>query len=164
MFGGWTRIIPEISIFHNAKSPPSNKARKLARKQATLLICMPQALTLLRSALSAPYPPGTSSKPLEFKLDVVEGAPTSDQLKTILSFLPTKTDVPAASVFLSAHPSSTSSTHADLSEVSKLGRDVPDALKWPVVVDWKAGKASIGDVNGVTSILEEIRRARDKDA
>jgi hypothetical protein len=34
-------------------------------------------------------------------------------------------------------------------------------LKWPIVVDWTGGKASIGDVEGVKGILEAIRKERD---
>ncbi|KAJ7057778.1 thioredoxin-like protein [Mycena amicta] len=149
MFSGWTRTLHEISIFHNATSPPSVKA-----------------LGMLRSALSAPYPAGKGSAPLQFNLEVVENTPTADQLKTILSFLPSKGDSApaAASVFLSAHPSSVgSSDAASLDSVSRLGRDRPSAFKWPVLVDWNAGTASVGDVEGVTSILEQLRQKRDGD-
>lgn len=34
-------------------------------------------------------------------------------------------------------------------------------FKWPVVVDWTGGRASIGDVEGVKEILEAIRKERD---
>ncbi|KAF7323848.1 RNase III domain-containing protein [Mycena kentingensis (nom. inval.)] len=143
MFSGWTRSLHEISIFHHPTSPPSVKA-----------------LGMLRSALSAPYP-DKGSEPLKFNLEVIEGAPTADQLNTILSFLPAKDDSApsAASVFLSAHPTSPSS--GDIDSISRLGRDRPNALKWPIVVDWNAGTASVGDVGGVTRILEELRKKRD---
>ncbi|KAJ6544837.1 thioredoxin-like protein [Mycena vulgaris] len=147
MFSGWTRTVPEISIFHNPKSPPSVKA-----------------LGLLRSALSAPYPPGKeAAAPLQFNLDVVEATPTADQLSAILSYLPSKHDTSPspASVFLSAHPSSASADGASLAAVSSIGRDKPSTFKWPVVVDWNAGKASVGDVDGVAGILELLRQKRD---
>jgi hypothetical protein len=35
------------------------------------------------------------------------------------------------------------------------------AFKWPVVVDWDGGRASVGDVDGVKAILEAIRQKRD---
>ncbi|KAJ7715032.1 thioredoxin-like protein [Mycena maculata] len=145
MFSAWTRTLHEISIFHHPGSPPSVKA-----------------LALLRSALSEPYPPG-ASKPLQFNLEVVESPPTADQLGTILSYLPSKNSTPdsAASVFLSAHPSSASAEGASVATVSSLGRDRPNAFKWPVVVDWNAGKASVGDVEGVKGILELLRQRCD---
>ncbi|KAJ7633708.1 thioredoxin-like protein [Mycena rosella] len=148
MFSGWTRT-PEISIFHNPASPQSVKA-----------------LGLLRSALAAPYPPDKGSAPLQFNLEVVEASPTPDQLSAILSYLPSKnSDAPsAASVFLSAHPSAASAEGASVAAVSSIGRDKPNAFKWPVVVDWSAGKASVGDVDGVKGILELLREKRDGEA
>ncbi|KAJ7151714.1 hypothetical protein C8R46DRAFT_491239 [Mycena filopes] len=128
LFSGWTRTLHEISIFHHAASPPSVKA-----------------LEILRSALSAPYPPGKGSAPLQFNLEVVEGPPNSDQLRTIMSYLPSKnagsSSPSAASTFLSAHPSTASSDGANLTMVESLAREKPNTFKWPVVVDWNAGKA-----------------------
>nr|GAT54785.1 DUF1687-domain-containing protein [Mycena chlorophos] len=147
MFSGWTRSLHEISIFHNAASPPSVKT-----------------LGMLRSALSGPYPPGQGTAPLQFNLEVIEGPPTADQLTTILSFLPSRQDSApsAASVFLSAHPSSAgSSDAASLDSVARLGRDRPSTFKWPIVVDWNAGTASVGDEASVSSILEQLRQRRD---
>lgn len=37
----------------------------------------------------------------------------------------------------------------------------PNVLKWPIVVDWIGGRASVGDVEGVKDILEAIRQERD---
>jgi hypothetical protein len=34
-------------------------------------------------------------------------------------------------------------------------------MRWPIVVDWLGGKASIGDVEGVKGILETLRQRRD---
>ncbi|KAJ7652115.1 thioredoxin-like protein [Mycena polygramma] len=149
MFSGWTRTVHEISIFHHPTSPPSVKA-----------------LGILRSALSSPYPPGKGSAPLNFNLEVVEAPPNADQLSTILSYLPSKnsTSPSAASVFLSAHPASASSDGANIENIANLGRDKPSTFKWPVVVDWNAGKASVGDVDGVTGILELLRQKRDGEA
>jgi len=45
--------------------------------------------------------------------------------------------------------------------VVKLGNKNPNSLKWPIVVDWTGGRASIGDVEGVKAILEAIRKERD---
>lgn len=134
---------------HNSTSPPSTKA-----------------LSLLRSSLSNPYPPNKSSAPLDFKLDVVESAPTPDQLKTILSYVSPNGSSPAAGVFLSAHPSAPASGEQpdSLSGISGLGGKNPNAFEWPIVVDWDNGKASIGDVEGVKDILERLRKKRDGEA
>jgi hypothetical protein len=86
----------------------------------------------------------------------VEGPPTPDQLKTILSY----TNHSTGSVFLSAHPSASGSSNT-LSAISDLAAKNPKAFKWPVVVDWEGGKASIGDVEGVKNILEHLRKLRD---
>lgn len=40
----------------------------------------------------------------------------------------------------------------------------PNALKWPIVVDWTGGKAAVGDVEAVKGILEELRKKRDGEA
>jgi len=42
-----------------------------------------------------------------------------------------------------------------------LATKTPSLFKWPVVVDWTGGMATIGDVDGVKTILEAIRRKRD---
>ncbi|KAF8151961.1 hypothetical protein K438DRAFT_1864842 [Mycena galopus ATCC 62051] len=145
LFSGWTRTVHEISIFHSPSSPPSVKARTGT-----------SALSL-----SEPY---KGSSPLHFNLEVVEAPPTSDQLRIIMSYLPSKNAASSespASVFLSAHPSSSSSDSANLATIANLGRDKPNTFKWPVVVDWNAGKASVGDIDGVKGILELLKQQRD---
>ncbi|KAG6887624.1 hypothetical protein C0995_013954 [Termitomyces sp. Mi166 len=122
-----------------------------------------KALNLLRSSLSAPYPPDqTEKKPLDFNLDVVEGPPTSDQMRTILSYLPSKAVSPSHA-FLSAHYATPSGSERPegVSAIAKLAQDSPSALKWPIVVDWHGGQAAIGDVEGVKGILETLRKKRD---
>ncbi|KAI0830061.1 thioredoxin-like protein [Trametes gibbosa] len=153
MFKAFTRTIPEISIFHNPSSPASSNALKL-----------------LRSALSAPYPPSTSTgPPLSYNLEVIENKPpTSDQLRTILSYLPSKslsgqTETPTPDVLLSAHPT-VDSRPTNPEGVFQLASQNPNALKWPIVVDWNNGRVAVGDVEGVKSILEELRKKRDGEA
>jgi hypothetical protein len=119
------------------------------------------ALALLRSAVSQPYP-SSSSKPLEFDLDVAEEVPTPDQLSTIAEYA----SLPLSS-FISAHPSSAGSSSESTNDVeglSKMAEKSPNSFKWPVVVDWTGGKASVGSVEGVKSILEELRKKRDGEA
>jgi len=66
-------------------------------------------------------------------------------------------------VFLSAHPSgpSTFDQPTTVQGIAELAEKNPLALKWPIVVDWNNGKVSIGDVEGVKGILENLRRKRD---
>ena len=94
-------------------------------------------------------------------LTVVESQfPNPDQLKTILGYkiLPSRSSSPSApSVFLSAHPSSPS----EVPSIRQISEQPPSALKWPVVVDWHNGYASVGNVEGVKEILERLRQERD---
>lgn len=61
---------------------------------------------------------------------------------------------------LSAHPAvHTRPTSPE--GVARLAAQNPHALKWPIVVDWHNGRAAVGDVDGVKSILEELRKKRD---
>ncbi|KAG5649699.1 hypothetical protein H0H81_002439 [Sphagnurus paluster] len=135
-----------ILFIHQPSSPPSTKA-----------------LNLLRSAISAPYPPNQPAKlPLDFNLDVVEGPPTTDQLRTILSYLPAK-GVSPSSAFLSAHFTAPVGAERPegVSAIAKLAQENPSALRWPIVVDWNEGKATVGDIEGVKGILETLRKRRD---
>ena len=131
-------LTPPPSLSHHPASPPSVKA-----------------LAMLRQSLAAPYPPSTpGAPPLEFNLEVVEAAPTPDQLRTILAYVPD----PSYAAFLSAPaPGEAQSAPG----VAELGARDPGALKWPVVVDWHGGRASIGDVDGVAHMLEALRQRRD---
>jgi hypothetical protein len=118
---------------------------------------------MLRASLSSPYPASNEKgQPLEFQLEVVESPPNSAQLSTIMSYLPSKAADPSM-VFLSAHPSATNIAEqpTTLKGIAALAETNPNAFKWPVVVDWVDGKASIGNPEGVKEILESIRKKRD---
>lgn len=130
---------------HHPSSPPSTKA-----------------LGLLRSSLANAYPKGSDKGPLEFQLDVVEAPPNADQLTTILSYMPSQATNPSM-VFLSVHPSAPSGTDAPSTTkaIAELAAKNPNALKWPIVVDWLDGKAAVGDVKGVENMLEHLRKRRD---
>ncbi|KAH0834125.1 hypothetical protein J3R83DRAFT_11415 [Lanmaoa asiatica] len=144
--------MPGIDVrSHHPSSPPSVKA-----------------LAMLRASLSAPYPSTKpDAPPLEFNLEVIESKPpTPDQLRTILSYVTPKDANAATSsymTFLSSHPSAPGSEEQPQSAacIAELGAQNPNALKWPVVVDWNGGRASIGDVDGVAKLLEALRRRRD---
>jgi len=153
MFSAFKKSLPQVSIFHRPSSPPSVSA-----------------LRLLQSALSSPYPPSKpSAPPLNFDLEVVESQPpTPDQLATILSYVSfgqrtIKSASSELSAFLSSHP--TSPSPSDMPRNAKgivdLANTNPNAVKWPIVVDWTGGRASIGEVEGVKDILEAIRQERD---
>ncbi|KZP27911.1 hypothetical protein FIBSPDRAFT_853096 [Athelia psychrophila] len=164
MYSAFKKALPQVSIFHRASSPPSASA-----------------LQLLQSALAGPYPPSNpAAPPLQFDLEVVDAAPpTADQLPIILSYLShlshrsgssparkeaaPKINIPI-SAFLSAHAASASPPAGDARAVAQLARESPDALRWPIVVDWTGGRASVGDVEGVKGILEAIRAQRDGEA
>lgn len=88
--------------------------------------------------------------------------PTSDQLRVILSYLPSPAANPSL-VFLSAHPStpSTAEQPTTVKGIAELAEKNPNAIKWPIVVDWQDGKASVGNVDGVKGMLEHLRKKRD---
>ncbi|KAG8827395.1 hypothetical protein FRC19_003544 [Serendipita sp. 401] len=136
------RNLPVISIFHNASSSPSQRA-----------------LALLKKAVSEPYPAGSKS-PLPVELSVVERTPTADQFKTMQRYYGKP-----ISAFLSAHPSASSSENGSGSdEVERVRETVtqnPMALKYPIVVDWDAGKIAVGDMSEVENILNERIRSND---
>ena len=92
---------------------------------------------------------------------VVEGPPTQDQLRSILSYVAPEGRTAAGSVFLSAHPAAEPEKPADVEAIPKLASQHPNALKWPIVVDWAGGRASVGNVDGVKAMLEELRKVRD---
>ncbi|KAI5119267.1 hypothetical protein M0805_007269 [Coniferiporia weirii] len=142
MFRGFLRSKPSISIFHYPPSPQSQRA-----------------VELLRSAATSSPSSNPKSGPLEFDLEVVESVPTPDQVNTILSYLPSSPS--AASAFVSSHPASAGAPPGgDMTSktLSELGRTNPGALKWPIVVDWSGGRASIGNLDGVRAILDAVRK------
>ncbi|KZV73648.1 hypothetical protein PENSPDRAFT_674461 [Peniophora sp. CONT] len=143
MFGSFLRTLPEITLFHSKSSPTSVKA-----------------LALLQSALSNPYPPHTSKGPLKFTLNVAEHPPTADQVRTILPYI-TQSDSP--SVLLSSHPSAPSGEDRPTTPegVVDVATRTPNALKWPIVVDWNSGRAAAGNLDGVVEMLEHLRKVRD---
>lgn len=110
-----------------------------------------RALDLLRSAASSAYPPGHPNGPLKFNLEVIPSLPTKDQLRTIESYLP---HGGLASFVTGGSP-------VTVDQVLSQAKGDLDAFKWPVVVDWVGGKASVGDVEGVNNILESLRKRRD---
>ena len=118
---------------------------------------------MLKAAVSGPYPPNDPKKaPLVFDLQVVERPPTADQLKTILSYLPSPATNPAMA-FLSAHYTAPTASNAPVtvSGIAELAQKNPDVLKWPIVVDWLDGQAAVGEIDGVKRILVKMRQKRD---
>lgn len=68
-------------------------------------------------------------------------------------------------MFLSAHPTAYGGSGTEQPSTTKaiaeLAQKNPQVLKWPIVVDWEDGKASVGDVEGVRGMLETLRKRRD---
>lgn len=92
-----------------------------------------QAVQLLRSATTGPYPPSdTKNPPLNFQLDVETDQPTPEQMATIRQYL---------------DPSSPR----------------PGPSNYPIIVDWFGGKAFAGQssMDGASKILEELQKERD---
>ncbi|CCO35227.1 hypothetical protein BN14_09342 [Rhizoctonia solani AG-1 IB] len=154
------RSIPNLSIFHNARSPHSERI-----------------LHLLRSSLSNPYLPravaaarleaeqsGASTtqklpkRPLEFNLDISTTPPTPDQYTTMLDYLrvqplsPSLSSPPTISRFLVKHSESV----GGVEELSALATKKPDSVRWPVVVHWDDGLVAIEKEEDVHNILEVI--------
>ena len=89
--------------------------------------------------------------------------PTTDQIQTILQYLPKRSDGSNQrdpSVLLSAHPSG-SKVPATARDVLEAVKRSPSALRWPIVVDWMGGRASAGNIDEVKAILEALRKERD---
>jgi len=65
--------------------------------------------------------------------------------------------------FLTAHPSAPSITERpdNVHDIVELARSNPNAFKWPIVVDWDAGRACVGDLDCVKGMLERLRKKRD---
>jgi hypothetical protein len=123
---------------------------------------------MLKAAASSPYPSGSSSSsPLKFNLEVIENTPpTADQIRTILDYLPPLRDVDDphhVSALISSHPSAPSLPDRPHSAegLIRLAQKSPQAIKWPILVDWTNGRASAGDSEGVKDILEYMRKKRD---
>ncbi|CAE6382582.1 unnamed protein product [Rhizoctonia solani] len=156
------RSIPNLSIFHNTRSPHSERI-----------------LHLLRSSLSNPYVPraiaaaraeaeksGTltsqkiSKRPLEFNLDISTSPPTPDQYTTMLDYLrsqslsPSLSSPPTISRFLVKHSDSV----GGVEELSKLASKKPESVRWPVVVHWDDGLVAIEKEDEVHHILELLRQ------
>ncbi len=105
-------------------------------------------------------------------MEVIENQPpTGDQLRSILSYLPSTSptgpggiaDPPTAEALLSSH-TTVDSRPRDPDGVVVLASKNPNALKWPIVVDWHNGRAAVGDLGGVKQLLEELRKTRDGEA
>lgn len=116
-----------------------------------------EALRLLKNALTDAQ---HNKPPLKFNLEVIDDRPpTADQLRTIHSYVkPSSSSTsPSPSIFISSHPTSDAQP-SSIEDVVSLAQSNPNALKWPIVVDWDAGKAVVGNVQGVKSLLEEMAK------
>jgi hypothetical protein len=95
----------------------------------------------------------------------MEGPPTPDQVRTIVSYL-RNSESNSVSALLSAHPSAgdVNAHPATPEDLVRLVKRTPMALKWPIAVDWHSGRAAAGSVEGVVELLEHLRKIRDGEA
>ena len=124
-----------------------------------------QALALIRSAISSPYPPTDktskvkATKPLTFDLNAVENQPpTPDQIRSILSYL----KVPV-NTLVSSHPlASTAATPPPDSPKALYEASLrnPHVFRYPVVCNWDSGEAALS-VDGVKKMLDNMAKIRD---
>jgi len=151
------RSIPIISIFHNPTSPASNQALKILRGALT-----PNAQPVSKPAVNG----ATSAKPepakahAEFELDVVAAPPTPDQISIILSYLSSRGSATLSS-FLSAHPSTPTGSPSSASSLSAMAAANPRIMRWPIVVNWEDGEASIGSIDGVKKMLNSLQTKKE---
>lgn len=92
----------------------------------------------------------------------MESAPTPDQVSTILSYLPSSRQS-VQSTFLSPHFANSDKTpnaEVDAESLGKIVQMNAKTLKWPIVVDWTGGRASIGNVDDVKVILDAIKESQ----
>jgi hypothetical protein len=109
-------------------------------------------LEILRKAATSGY----AGKPLDFDLQVFNEPPNPDQISTILSYLKSGSVAP----LISAHPSGTTgSPSSDI--LASLAKTNPKIMKWPIAVNWDDGEVAVGDADGVTKMLENLRKKRD---
>ncbi|KAK3898942.1 thioredoxin-like protein [Staphylotrichum tortipilum] len=113
------KSIDIITLFHKATSPASTR----------LAAALTQASA---AAAETSAGNGTAGRP-EFKLEITETLPTSDQLQTILDYVgPDRT----SSIVKGA---------ADAKEALRRFKENGENFQRPVVVDWSNGKAAAGE-------------------
>lgn len=86
-------------------------------------------------------------------------------MTSILSYIPQASNSKgsnqtAESSFLSSsHPATSDlKTNVSTGTLKELAEKNAKAVKWPIVVDWTGGRASIGDVDGVKAMLDAIKK------
>jgi hypothetical protein len=87
--------------------------------------------------------------------------PTADQLRTMQRYYGRP-----VSAFLSAHPSTSGSEAGgsggdEVERVVQAAKGSAMALKYPIVVDWDAGKIAVGSVDDVEGLLRARAKLRD---
>ncbi|KAG8929290.1 hypothetical protein FRC02_005778 [Tulasnella sp. 418] len=71
---------------------------------------------------------------------------------------------PRLSSFISAHPAVAGlSSPSSAEDLAKMAVSNPKVLKYPLAVNWDEGEVSIGSVDGVKEIIENMRKRRDSE-
>ncbi|KAK9317761.1 thioredoxin-like protein [Lipomyces starkeyi] len=124
MFSAFNSARSVVTLFHSPTSSASRRTLQLLKKHME------------------------SSKRKFFDLDVTEGPPTKDQLKTMLNYT-------GEHKISSIVPGATSLSEATLI----LQSGGADRLLHPIVVDWVNGKAVLGDDEiGLKQLVQNLEK------
>ncbi|OJJ85174.1 uncharacterized protein ASPGLDRAFT_147994 [Aspergillus glaucus CBS 516.65] len=141
------KSLPPITLFHNPTLTSSAHALTILKQASTI------ASETATEDQASDYSNHAKNQQTEFQLEVTEGSPTNDQLRSILDYVADngvgkkKTYVPG--------------------EIVKGARDAEDALARfkedkerfvrPITVDWNGGRAVIGeDESEILSMLRQV--------
>ncbi|KAJ6457608.1 hypothetical protein C8R45DRAFT_1032708 [Mycena sanguinolenta] len=139
----WATIEPtSLTVFHN----PNNRMSEHVLRAL-------QAATIQYPPQRGPGPIHRYHGPLKLNITVHERPPTADEFRLLLPLQ----SVPSFTAFLSSRAISATSSQALVDVISQQ----PDALNWPVVVDWEHGDCSIGG-GGYRKLLDNASRRRKK--
>ncbi|KAK5108823.1 hypothetical protein LTR62_007797 [Meristemomyces frigidus] len=128
-----------ITLFHNPSSPASIRAHTILKQAAG------NAHATATVDQAADHSKQSKLERTNFELDVVEEAPTTDQLTNVLEYLgPSK----AGNVVKDATGSS---------DAMRKFNAAASAFQRPVTVDWTHGRAVVGDDE--SELLKLIRSA-----
>ncbi|KAF2135449.1 uncharacterized protein K452DRAFT_260659 [Aplosporella prunicola CBS 121167] len=130
-----------VTIFHAPQNAASTRILTLLKQsQAT-------AQTTATEDQASSHDTQSKAERTEFELDVQEGEPTSDQLRTILEYMGSDS---AGKIITGA---------VSEEDAVKKFKSSPSAFVRPLVVDWNAGRAVVGENESeILRLVKEIPR------
>ncbi|KAJ7255103.1 hypothetical protein B0H12DRAFT_1233181 [Mycena haematopus] len=150
----WAAIEPtSLSVFHNPND--STSVRVLLALQAAIMEYPPRPLR------PTPSMPTKYHGPLKLDVTVHERAPNADEFRLLLPLQ----SVPSFTAFLTTTAVSKWLTPTNSQALVDLISEKPDALNWPVVVDWEHGDCLIGGARYrdlLTTVFRRRKRAMGK--